>query len=161
MNIIELEKVTEDENDVILHFVVPKDMLNAFQKVFHGFLLATESMSYKIRTNETVRQAHLEAHRKEVQGRFEVIKEEIRTAYRAEFKHLKETRKAFKNVRKKFKHYGFLVSEVQKEIRAKRELEILRLHNSGFTSFKIGDILSVSPGYIRKTIWKNQQNNIV
>jgi len=161
MNIIELEKVTETENDVILHFAVPKDMLNAFKTVFHGFLLATESMSFKIRTNETRMQAHREAHRKELQGRFEVIKEEIRTAYRAEFKTLKDTRKAFKNVRKKFKHYEFLVTEVQKEVRAKRELAILRLHNSGFNSLKISDILNVSSGYVRNIIWKNQQNNII
>ncbi len=156
-DIIELEKVLEQEEDFIFHFRLKKDFYYSFSLVLDAFKQATAVMSIKVRLNETkilrAREENEEANRRRLNG----IKEQIRAKYQEAFKIQKNVFKAFKEVRKEkeFYWYKWLIASVEREVLTKEELEILKLFNSGIKRPAIAKRRHLSYNFVSNVIKKN------
>lgn len=156
LDLIEIEKVLDESENVTFTLSIKKEMLDGFIMVFNGLMEVNNHLCVKIKTAENKVKARIDAHQKATRAQHEAVKDHIRETY---LEHLKDTlnsREAFKRTKTKYVEYAWLVAKIRKEFKAKRELEIIRLHNKGLKSREVAQKVHISPGAVRKIIgaWK-------
>lgn len=161
LEIFEVKKVEREDEKVTISFEIDKDLVDSFTLMLHALSELNGGVSAKIRQATARQRAELEARQGTVRASHEVTKEGIRKTYLEHLKRIKDIKQAFKQTRKEYLLYSWLVKEVRDEFRAKRELEIFRLHNLGEAPPEIGEKLYMSPGAVRRVIgaWKYHRPN--
>lgn len=156
INILEVKKVLDEGEKITLTFEIHKDMVNSFTTLLSALTELNGDMRHKIRQASARQEARFEARKKIVKATHDQTKEAIRKTYLEHLDSLKNIKQAFKQTRKEHLLYNRLVREVRKEFRAKRELEIFRLHNLNEGAPNIAEKLHMSAGAVRKVIgeWK-------
>ncbi len=147
---LEAVKATGEDYDIRLR--VSKALFPFFKEALYNMGQLASELDGKARLAERQSEVVLEAHRQKVEAR----DQEVFTRIRARYKEVYEDneRAALKVITREFKDYWWIRARFRKEIKAGRELEVMRLFSLGLTSKQIGSKIGLHSGTVRKILLK-------
>ena len=158
--IAELDKVISESETITLQITIPQELFLFYKLIFEAFESISKDLHYKARLAEIRSEERKAEWDRERKQEFDAIKDKMRQFYQACLNTGISDKAAMKKVTVQFKDYSWLRKEFREELKAKRDLEIIRLCSEGLNSFQLSERTGISSSTIRKIILQYSKTGI-